>query len=236
MTARMPSPMRHHGCVPIFALLLAIFAGCASSNESFEIKYASEYPGTPRTVSIFGVYQDGMMDEDAWTSVQTAISAAFQSPACAAGYGEAIRASRPELLSQIEKRTRDEGVTDELLSSIAPAAEGEAIATLEIHGRPPGRAEASGAAAPILLAHGGGPQLGSRPGLGLHGADAHPFEISASLFSVRLRHTVVVVSMTYTGASRSEAIAKLGQKLTSVLSGASCMGWNWGVASVSGEK
>lgn len=82
--------------------------------------------------------------------------------------------------------------------------------------------------APVLLAHGGPESArGNGPGLGIKGSEAHPLELSASIYSSLLRRTIATVGMQYFGSSRADAISKLIHKLVTVIPGAVCAGWRW---------
>lgn len=212
----------------IVALAFVTTLGCAQQLEQFDVRYASDYPGPPRTVSIFGVFEEGLMSEDGWRLFEPEISAAFQGPACEAAFGEVLRTRNPDLFSRVDEETRTDGVTDDLLAKVAPAAAGESIIYFQMHGRPPGRVARVTSRAPVLLAHGGPESArGNGPGLGIKGSEAHPLELSASIYSSLLRRTIATVGMQYFGSSRADAISKLIHKLVTVIPGAVCAGWRW---------
>jgi hypothetical protein len=64
-----------------------------------------------------------------------------------------------------------------------------------------------------------------------HGSttDRSIFEVSASLFSVRLHRSVAFVGMTYSGSSTDEALKKFADKLRAEMPGSACSGWKWDV-------
>jgi hypothetical protein len=204
---------------------LTVALSCAGTADKFEVRYATEFVPGPITVSVLGVFADGLLTPDAWASFAPRISSALQGSPCDSGYSETLHAARPELFSTLDRDARTDGIGDELFAKVAPAALGDHIIAFEMHGTPPGHAAGEQIARPpVLLAHGGGrSDVGPR----LHISDSHPLEISASLFSVRLHHTVAAVRMEYRGSSRSEAITNFSDKLRSALPGSVCTNWDW---------
>jgi hypothetical protein len=53
------------------------------------------------------------------------------------------------------------------------------------------------------------------------------YEITASLFSIRLHHSVALVSMSYTGPDVDAALAEFTTKFRSAMPGVTCDGWNF---------
>lgn len=217
------------GAATVLAMSLASAGGCGGTR--FEIQYTTAFEGTrhePMSTSILGVIQDGRLAEDAWELFAQDMATALQREACTVGFGKNLRELNEDLFTEIESEAQSNGVTSELLSKVASAAEGDGILTLRMYGSP---SAASGAVLrePLLMAHRGGtspaPRSDAEPSF--RAATKRHLEISASLFSVRQHSTVAVVSMHYEGASSTEAIHLFGGKMRSALPGLFCTGWNW---------
>ena len=56
--------------------------------------------------------------------------------------------------------------------------------------------------------------------------DSKTYKISATLFSNRLRHSVVVVAMSYSGPNIDLAMKEFIEKLRSNIPNVACTGWN----------
>lgn len=201
-------------------------AGCAGSGERFEVKYASDFEPAPMSASIFGVLRDGLMREDGAAMLGAAIFRAFQNTACELAYDDKLGRSNPELFGYLDKRARDDGITDDLLEKVAGHAKGDFIVAFQMFGAPPGHGQRTSAPTPVLLAHGGdahGPS--PYPRSSPHKA-ASAFEVSATLFSLRLHRTVASLRMEYSGGSVADAMNRFADKLAATFSNLTCAGWN----------
>jgi hypothetical protein len=153
----------------------------------------------------------------------------------------------PTLTSTIDEYTKNDGVTDELLERLAPMAKGGAILTFTVIGRrlasrSDGSSKSSGTTRSSPLRMGGGFRGMGGGGRGMRGnngrqqsstsADTNDatgrktYEISASLFSIRLHHSVVLVAMSYSGPSIDTALQEFSAKLRSIVPNVNCTGWN----------
>jgi hypothetical protein len=211
----------------VLVLLGLLDAACAAgTSERFDVRYAAEFGAGRKTVSVVGVFQDGLMSEEAWTLLGPRLSQALHQSACEVWYGEKLAAAKPEVFAALGKSARDEGITDGLLEGIAPHAEGDHVIVFQMYGRPPRRARRGEADEGILIAHGGGAAdshyLPKRTP-----TEADAMEVSATLFSVAARHSVAHVVLEYSGSRVDDAIAKFSQKLTTAIPDAICAGWKW---------
>ncbi len=210
-------------------------ASCGDPRASFTTKVASDFPPANHTVSVFGVFKDGRMSTEAWDELGAKLSAAFASGACQAEYREDLITTNAPLSSAIDDYVRANGISDDLLDTIAPAATGDAIVVFTMAGKL--------AATPVENGTGAMPPTtptttmrGSTGFRGQHGAMAggmRPFrsspdalEISASLFSVSQHRSVAVVALRYTGDSVADALAQLATRLRASLPGSACGAWN----------
>ncbi len=230
------------------ALTLALATGaCGDPNATFTTKVASDFSPSGHTVSVFGVFKDGRMSSETWGELGTSLSAAFASRACAVEYSEELLASNAPLSAAIDDYARANGIGDELLDAVAPAATGDLVVVFTIAGKVAaagpwidGGTSAMPPTAPNTMMRGGtgfrGQHAGQYGGYGGPGGFGRPFggpedalEVSASLFSVAQHRSVGVVAMRYRGSSLPEALAQLGAKVRAALPGASCAAWNPGV-------
>jgi len=116
----------------------------------------------------------------------------------------------------------------------APAAKGDLILTLEMAGKLALGADAAAEpptsprpqTQPMRIRRGRGLRSPSVSSERSAGGDRGAFEMSVSLYSVRLHHTVAVLSMTYQGRRLDEAFADFRRELAKELPGAACAGWS----------
>lgn len=216
-------------CAASAAVMLS--AGCRADKPT--VSYAPGFVKENPKISIFGVFRDGRMDPEIWENLGPSFATALHREACGIAVGGAMRVSNAQLFGAIDGVARADGITDELLEKFAPAAQGDAILVIVMAGRLPKKA-ADGAvgttattAAPMRPMRGSG---GGRPrSPGKLGPQAHVdrnfLELSASLYSKKLRESVAMVQMTYKGASEAEAFKLFTEKLAAAFPGATCEGW-----------
>lgn len=215
--------------------------GCGGSAE-FQTRYAPAFSHAPHTVSVLGVYKDGRMNPDVWEQIGPGLSAPLGGR-CGLGY-DALVASNPDLSGAIDDVTRANGIGEELLDQLGPAAQGDLIMVVTIAGRvgqkstdlPDTQAVAGGPPSAIGSKYRGMTVNNTRSPSGAMRrtplANGSAFEMSASLFSVRDHKSVGLVAMNYTGATVDDAIQQMAQKLGAELPGTSCSGWNWSGATL----
>src|SRR5262245_6308986 len=98
---------------------------CASA-LNVTVERAPNYspPASPR-VSIFGVFHDGRMSEQAWTSLSPKVSKALGHVSCELGYGNRFREADSELASWTDRTVSENGIDDEVLDKVSKYAEGD---------------------------------------------------------------------------------------------------------------
>jgi hypothetical protein len=212
-------------------------ASCAGEDAHFDVQFAPEFKGQGVSVSVFGVFRDGRMSVDAWDELGPKLSPSFGSGMCDVAYGKRLLESNGSVARDVDDESRENGVTDELLGRFGSRAKGEAILVLTMAGEVAGARDAGASAnavappapPPPTRGRGGrrGRSMGGPPGGRSRGAERSSFELSASLFSVRLGRPVAVVSMTYTGVSHAEALEKFRRELEKTFPRAACAGWDW---------
>ncbi len=215
--------------VAAFSLLVVLAAG-ACADEAFTVEYAPDYVHAPASVSFFGVYQDGRVNSEAWDQFGVRMAHSFVGAPCEAFFGNELAAQQPDLASAIDSVARADGISDELLDKISPMAKGDLIAVLAVSGHPPQVID-SGVQAPPSSSppmRGGG-RRGRSYGGGSSGptTDQNVFELAATLYSVKAKHSVAVVAMSYTGSSVADALQKFTAKLSSETAGSRCVGWSF---------
>jgi len=185
---------------------------------------------SPR-ISVFGVFHDGRMSEQAWSALAPSVSKALDSPGCDLGYGDPLRESLPELATAIDRSVRENGIDDDVLGRVAPYASGELVMVLMSYRQvPPSRTHDGGApsrtpqaARPMRRgSFRGGPTVRVGPE-----EEDHVFELSASLYSVRQHQLVAQIDLRHTGDDLDEAMNTFTQKLRALVPGARCVGWSW---------
>ncbi len=213
----------------VFGLVVA----CGSTDARVETKFASGFAPQRHSISILGVFKDGQMSTDSWTTMASAISPSLGANECAAGYSDALQSTNGDLLGAIDAYSRANGPTDTLLAQIAPAARGDLIVVFTYAGQlpapkpkntvatnsgPPGVGQSRRTAA------GGGRMGAGRRPVDL---DSNELDLAATLFSVAQGRSVGQIALRYTGASVNDAIAQFAAQLADALPQARCDGWDW---------
>jgi hypothetical protein len=227
--------MRTYKSWPSFLLVLVGACG----GQAYTLKYAPSFSRSGRHISVFGIRRDGLMSPGGWSALGPEQTAPFDGNSCDVAYAESSLSQRPALESALRDYVQANGVTDELLTQLAPAAKGDTIMLLTIAGHPLPRgaqADSAGWAAtpPTGTAQGG------RRGRGRGGArassssgdassSAEPFDVSATFFSVAEHRSVGLVELAYSGSRVDEALDQFRSKLETEFPGASCSGWDWSV-------
>jgi hypothetical protein len=222
--------------LPLTLLASFLLGGCADEGAQFDVKYAPEFHKTaPTPVSILGVFREGRMSPETWDDIGARISPVFGKDSCPIGFNTRLLSDKPSLAESIDDYARENGVTDDLLDQLAPAATGDNVLVITVAGRPNVVKQATAANASTPSA---GPTAQSR-GMGRRGGamglpasmrpgavDQNAFEMSASLFSLHDHHTIAVVSMGYAGTSGAEALQKFVAKLRESFGALPCVGWH----------
>jgi hypothetical protein len=226
------SPLRSSVSTIVLSLLFAT-AGCGPSDAHVATKFASDFVPQRHVVSVLGVFKDGQMSSDAWTTIAGTVSPSLGASECAAGYTETLQATNGDLLSAIDGYTRDAGPTDGFLAQIAPAAKGDLIVVITFAGQLPAHrpkntiATNSGPAgvgqAPRVAAGGGMRGAGRKPS----DLDSNELDIAATVFSVAQRRSVGQISLRYLGTSIDEAVTLFAAQVADALPQARCEGWDW---------
>lgn len=225
--------------------IIAVAISCGASDTQMTAQFAPEMQTAPRaTVSVLGVLKRGRMTSDAWLDLSPEISAALGGSSCAAAFDDKLDSS---VASAFDKTARENGVTEALFDAFGPATDADLVVLIETSGQLPistskdggppeavTRSSSSGTGMRGGSGRGMGGGMGSTGGMNLHqngpppsedNGTADALEMSASIYSVRLKRSVGSVAMKYTGASAKDALHKFSQKLAESLQGTHCIGW-----------
>jgi hypothetical protein len=224
----------------VLAPLSLLVSGCAEDDAQFSVKYAPEFQ--KGTISVVGVFREGRMSPETWDDIGPRLSAVFGKTSCPVAYDTKLLTTKAELAESIDDYARENGVTDDLLDQLAPAANGDMMLVITVAGRPPKAAKDPGIQGPPPTAqapgsprstgmggmggarHGGG--MGNPSPMRMPAVDRNAYELSASLFSLKDHHTIALVTMGYSGPSTDVALARFTEKLRTSLAGFPCVGWN----------
>jgi hypothetical protein len=250
---RLVSIFPHIGCAIAIA---ACCVGCGDGDTQITVKYASDYVQSTSGVSVFGVFENGRLSPEAWKDIGPTLSSALSQGTCDTAWTDNFISTSPTLASYIDEYTKDDGVTDQLLEQLAPMAKGGSILAFSVIGRRviPGSTaggKSSGTRNRSPMQAGGGFRGMGGGGRGMRGnggrlpsnstndedkaAGRTAYEISASLYSIRLRHSVLLVAMSYTGPDIDSALKAFTAKMRSSVPNVTCAGWNLD-AHVDGNK
>ena len=211
----------------LFFVCATVAAACSADRPT--VSYAPGFVKENPKISIFGVFRDGRMNPEIWEDLGPAFATALHREACGIAVGGAMRISSAPLFNAIDGVARSDGITDELLEKFAPAATGDSILVIVMAGRLPKKASESEVSTTTTTAaqmRGRGRRPGGTRPPGAHSHADHGFlELSASLYSKKMRQSVAMVEMTYRGASEKEAVQQFTEKIAAAFPGATCEGW-----------
>jgi hypothetical protein len=214
-----------------FALAAAI-GGCASEKPRVIVKTATGYSGQSSTVSVLGVYAAGRMNPEHWLEMAPAVATIF-GPGCEPGFNDGLQQTKPRWFSMIDQQTRDEGVTEDMLRQIAPAARGGTIGLIETEWVEPPEPTPDSPASPVAQPARGRGRGGGR-GRSSGSSEARPkaraeslFAVEALAFSVEKRAFVAEVRATGTYKDKKQTLKLFVDQLRKTFTGSSCTGWQW---------
>jgi hypothetical protein len=223
----------------LLLLIATSLAGACSDATQFTTRTAAGFARTGHRVSVLGVYKDGRLNPDVWEQIGPGLAASLGGQ-CGLGY-DALVGSNPTLSGSIDDYTRANGIGDELLTELAPAATGDVILVVTIAGQVassklpnlPDTGSTTSSAPGAMSNKYRGPSLGQTPTSVMRAhrpgaiADGTSFEMSASFFSVADHRSVGLVAMHYGGQSVDEAITQMADRLRREMPGLACAGWSW---------
>lgn len=210
----------------LIALLFATASLTACGDDAFAVRYDPDFPRGGTTVSVFGVFRDGRLNPDVWDALGPRLSAPFHSTSCDLEFSPRFVTANADLAGAVDDYTRDYGPSDELLDRFAPLAKSDAILLFTISGHPRQASADAGAPAAAMPAPRGRRGRGGGVIGGSHETDRNAFELSATLFSVKLHRSVAVIAMSYRGGSADDAYARFADRLAKELPNSSCVAWS----------
>lgn len=223
------------------ALFIAFTALACGGGTQLAVRYSPDYATSNGSFSVLGVFDNGRLSHEAWSDIGPTLSSPFSSALCETAWNDQLNAANPQLAMLVDEYTKDNGITDDLIRELSPMAKGTSILSITVLGHRRSsdldkRKSSDSASAPAPARFGastGGIGRGGMRGTGWapprlrDDDDSHDaYEISALLFSIPKKHSVVLLSMTHDGAELDNALREFATKLRSVLSTMSCTGWN----------
>jgi hypothetical protein len=227
----------------------AVASGCHGDTD-FDVKTANDFaPSGQVSVSVLGVFKDGFMSPETWEVLGPKLSPSLHKPQCESGYDNAFVERNKGAASAVDEYTRANGVTEPLLTELAPSAQGDLmmLVTMSGHAQKDNsyRPDTGGAGlAPAAGRQGGGTGNGYGGGFGNNTSPSSPafngrttpgspanratvavFEMTASFYSVSQKRSVAAVTMKYTGPREEDAIQLFAEKIRSVMPNATCVGF-----------
>jgi hypothetical protein len=121
-----------------------------------------------RTISVVSVYREGRFSPDSFEQIEPQITLAL-GRGCVQGYNDHLRDADPALYDEIDQQARQDGVSDEVIARVAPAALGDTLMVVQFFGPippPKGRTGSGGAPMPTTRApysRGPGGMMGRAP-------------------------------------------------------------------------
>ena len=233
-------------CMQALALGTLVLGTPGCFNEfDYRTDFTSGFTRGAHRVSVLGVFKDGRMNFESWEVLAPAFSAAFGGK-CGSGYDEQFVNEHSALAAAIDDVARADGLGEDLLTEIAPAASGDVVAVFTLAGRvekahvdvrepaPSGGSGGMGPGGSNANAGGAAGALGARIPMAHRGKNATDtniatLSVSATLYSVSQKKTVGVVELEYTGENAQDAIAHFAAKIRDYMPGSTCNGWNWAV-------
>lgn len=178
------------------------------------------------------------MDAAAWNDWAPTIADATGDETCTAAFDDRMEKGAPALFNELDERTRQDGITDEILDRVAPSALGNAILILEVFGRPTQMKKADDVeASPQQAPPAAAPLSGRGRGRGRFGGAAESaarsgpppdtLEVSIGVYSIRDQQVIASMQMHPDAGESADALQKLSEKLHETLRGARCAGWTW---------
>ncbi len=221
--------IRSSESVCLFAFAASIVA--CSPKVHWDAKSALDFTPSGHTVSVFGVYKDGQMNSEAWDALRARLEPVLGGRRCE--IAESDRRAESPLFAAVDDYARTNGPTDELLTQLAPAAEGDLILVFVeagslpapeekvsvVNSQAPGPSPAAGKGSAGFAAF----APSKRPG----GPDRNVLQLSASLFSVAQGRSVALIDLQYAGESVDEAEREFTAGVGRLIPAATCKGWDW---------
>lgn len=215
------------------ALALLALTSCAEGGASYQVRYEPGFAPGPTTISVLGVFHEGRMNRESWIQVGPPLSALLGQRPCEAAFSDELANDNPELYTAFDESVKSEGISEELLTRLAPYAEGSLILVVTLNGHvtiSKGIEDGSSRGGGSVPQPGRGTQMrnGRAPGGARgRGAQLPEITISGTLFSVQSHHPVARLHMVYSGSSSDEAIGKFVSHIGELVPGSTCTGWRW---------
>ena len=215
---------------------LFLLLGACTKDAEFNITAPAAALAPQTSVAFFGVYRDGRLDADYWDTLSPRVSPALGGKSCPIAFEPALADRDPALYADIDKETKENGVTSGVLERFSNRAPTPMIAVMQVTGRPPVPKPAAKYDDTGTAASGNGAPIGGRGGSARHQGhapasndnlteDVQRFELVLSLFDANKKDFVARIAMHYAGTSADEALTQFTDKIKEILPGMTCVSW-----------
>ena len=212
---------------------MVVGVGCRGAEARFAQTFEPDFRHARHTVSVFGVFKDGQVSSEAWDALRPHLDPLLGGAQCAIACDARLAATDTPLFSAIDDYTRANGPSDDLLTELAPAAQGDLILVLVEDGKLP-QAEKVTSIVDSAPTRQPGPNPGHGSGFSVFESHKHrtgeerdSLQLSASLYSVAQGRSVAVLDLRYSGTSVEKAADEFAAKLARALPDTTCGGWTW---------
>jgi hypothetical protein len=226
----------------LLGIVLAASTAACANETTLHVKVADGFKPGPTNVSVLGVFRDGRMSVDAWEPLALPISAALgAAQVCEPAFGTRLQRENAPLFASIDDDAKSDGITQDLLATLAPSAQGDMILSITMSGGLQTTDAPSGGSKTRSTS--GAPQIRGLGGRGMRGGrgksqqreattpapTSKALQMSASLYSSRLHQPMAHVTVIYTGKNPDDALKLFSAEVGKIAPGSACKGWSWTV-------
>lgn len=202
---------------------------CASGRTSV-VQTSAEFKAGAHRVGIVGLFRNGRLDQPAWEVIASRVAKPLGSVDCASAFSRAMREAEPETYASLDRRVKDEGLNNEVLSLLLPHTEADLL--LIVEGRDPRvraprerKAPTDLPGRPVRSGYARSATVRSAPEKSSLSSGTG-YSLTASLYSVSL-HKLVARADTHDAVTLEAAADELAQNMAPLVVGSSCARWKW---------
>jgi hypothetical protein len=212
------------------ALLCAALSTTCASERASLVQTRPEFKVGAHRIGIVGLFRHGRLDDMTWNYVAREVVRSLGTTHCSSAYARSLREAEPDTYAALDRRIKEEGLSNEALALLIPYTEADLLLILDARDPRtratrerkdptdlPGR--------PVRSGHARNPTHTSEP-TNNPLAPGRGYSMTASLFSVSLQKLVARAD-THETRTLDEAAAELSQRLSSLLPGSTCAEWKW---------
>lgn len=103
-----PKPGQSNRYAAVFGIACGLLGACSGGpvDAQFSVRYAPDFRGGARMVSVLGVLQDGVMSQQGWQASSAEVSRALNRSPCQSGFDDSFRAANVRAFTAIEEQAR----------------------------------------------------------------------------------------------------------------------------------